>query len=456
MRRSSPIAIPGPLGRRRRPLRAAWVRSAGALTGLIADALRRSLDIVLAAGLLVGLLPLLLARAAVARVRAGRVLERAPRVGRFRTSFELVTFADAAWGRSLPMLLNVLRGDLSFVGPRPLWPDEAAAVPLDTLVRFDVRPGLVSLHTLRRRTAIAHGSEHEHDRELVYGQTVAGDLGLMARAIPAALLGAAEVPVAPPVLSFFGVDVVNTTMDEAVEWIVDRAADGNAAMLAFVNPDCLNVAFGHNAYRAVLRACDRVLPDGIGIHIGCRLLGTALKANVNGTDLFPRLCERLAGSSHALYLLGARPGVAAAAAAAMQARVPGLRIAGARDGYFTPEEEPAVIDAINASGADILLVAFGVPRQELWLATHAQRLRPRVRMGVGGLFDFYSGRIPRAPMWMREIGLEWVWRLLQEPRRMWRRYVIGNPLFLWRVWREASGRGNVPPATSEDHGSASA
>ena len=95
-----------------------------------------------------------------------------------------------------------------------------------------------------------------------------------------------------------------------------------------------------------------------------------------------------------------------------------------------------MIETINASGADILLAAFGAPRQELWLARHQARLRPRVLMGVGGLFDFYSGSIPRAPIWMREVGLEWTWRLMQEPGRMWRRYLVGNPLFLYRVYRQ--------------------
>jgi N-acetylglucosaminyldiphosphoundecaprenol N-acetyl-beta-D-mannosaminyltransferase len=121
----------------------------------------------------------------------------------------------------------------------------------------------------------------------------------------------------------------------------------------------------------------------------------------------------------------------------MLQRYPGLEIAGARDGYFRPEEEGAVIEAINGSGARILLVAFGAPRQELWIARWRDRLAPPVAMGVGGLFDFYSGRIPRAPVWMREIGLEWVFRLMQEPGRMWRRYVIGNPLFLYRVRKQA-------------------
>jgi N-acetylglucosaminyldiphosphoundecaprenol N-acetyl-beta-D-mannosaminyltransferase len=121
----------------------------------------------------------------------------------------------------------------------------------------------------------------------------------------------------------------------------------------------------------------------------------------------------------------------------MLERYPQLKIAGARDGYFSPEEEEGVVDAINGSGARILLVAFGAPRQELWLARWRDRLLAPVSMGVGGLFDFYSGRIPRAPLWMREMGLEWVYRLMQEPGRMWRRYVIGNPLFLYRVRQQA-------------------
>jgi N-acetylglucosaminyldiphosphoundecaprenol N-acetyl-beta-D-mannosaminyltransferase len=109
-----------------------------------------------------------------------------------------------------------------------------------------------------------------------------------------------------------------------------------------------------------------------------------------------------------------------------------------------------VVAAINASGASVLLVAFGAPRQDLWLADLHDRLRPAVRMGVGGLFDFYSGRIPRAPIWLRELGLEWVYRLLQEPGRMWRRYVVGNPLFLARVLREALGGHDDVAASGRD------
>jgi N-acetylglucosaminyldiphosphoundecaprenol N-acetyl-beta-D-mannosaminyltransferase len=127
-------------------------------------------------------------------------------------------------------------------------------------------------------------------------------------------------------------------------------------------------------------------------------------------------------------------------AEAMRAKYPRLEIAGMHHGYFDSRHTSTIVNDINTSGAHILLVAMGAPRQDLWLAALREELRVPILMGVGGLFDFYSGNIRRAPMWMREIGLEWVWRLLQEPERMWRRYLIGNPLFLYRVWKELANR----------------
>jgi len=213
------------------------------------------------------------------------------------------------------------------------------------------------------------------------------------------------------------------------------------SQICFVNPDCLNIAYTNSDYLQVLIRSELVLPDGIGIHLAGRIKGTPMLENVNGTDLFPRLCERAAAEKIPIYLLGARPSVAAAAAAAMQAKYPELQVAGIHHGYFGPEDTAAILHDINSSGAKILLVAMGAPRQDLWLAAHREELLAPVLMGVGGLFDFYSGNVPRAPVWMREIGLEWVWRLLQEPGRMWRRYLIGNPLFLYRVWKEFKENG---------------
>ncbi|MDG4554661.1 MAG: WecB/TagA/CpsF family glycosyltransferase [Candidatus Competibacter sp.] len=406
----------------------------------------RGFDLALALALIVLLAPLWLVRAVLARVRAGRLFDRAEQVGRERRSFVRLAFAGPLPGRDLAALLNVLRGDMAIAGPRPLTVAEAAAVPAEAEIRFSVRPGLFSPYPLQQRTGIAHDPESELDRRFVERLGVGASLGLVVRSLIAGLVGGGKALPVPPRLDFFGVPIVNTTMDEAVDWIAARAAlapnpspmeQGEKALLAFVNPDCLNIAYTHERYRTVLQQAARVLPDGIGVKIGCRMRGLGLAANVNGTDLFPRLCERAARDGFSLFLLGARPGIAELVAANMRARCPGLMIVGAQHGYFGPDEEDTIVARINASGAGVLLVAFGVPRQELWLADHHDALTPPVRMGVGGLFDFYSGRIPRAPLWLREIGLEWVWRLAQEPGRMWRRYILGNPLFLYRVWRQA-------------------
>ena len=158
--------------------------------------------------------------------------------------------------------------------------------------------------------------------------------------------------------------------------------------------------------------------------------GTDIPANVNGTDMFPLLCQR----PHSIFLLGARPGVAQRALENATRLFPHARLVGAAHGYFnSPDDERQAIAAVNACRPDILLVALGVPRQELWLAKHRDELHCGAAIAVGGLLDFVSGRIPRAPAWLRRCGLEWTYRLYQEPIRLFRRYVLGNPAFVLRV-----------------------
>jgi len=165
----------------------------------------------------------------------------------------------------------------------------------------------------------------------------------------------------------------------------------------------------------------------------------AFRENLCGTDFLPHLCKKLQTTpgNNALYLLGARPGVAQKVARWITRHYPDVKIAGWQHGYYSCEEEPEVLSRIKSSGANILLVAFGAPRQDVWIHKKLPETGVKLAMGVGGLFDFYSGRIPRAPIWVRELGMEWVYRLAQEPRRMWRRYVLGNGLFLIRVMRQA-------------------
>jgi N-acetylglucosaminyldiphosphoundecaprenol N-acetyl-beta-D-mannosaminyltransferase len=455
-----PVNIPGPLGRQTRHRRRSRLRRATApLWRLLSGLLPRLLDLLLALMALVVLSPLIAVRGLISLIQTRNLFEREALTGRLRTPFTRLRFAGRGPLRGLAVWINVLRGDMAVVGPRPLTAQEASAVPVANLVRFAVRPGLISPFGLRKKVGIAHGGESALDRDFVYAQSLRGDLGLVVRSVVTGVLGGGNAPkTSPPVLNFFGIPILNTTMAEAVDWVIAGSAPtgtvvesspasasqppggppigSGSKQMAFVNPDCLNIAWKDADYREALLTAERVIPDGIGIHIGCRMLGQALRENVNGTDMFPLLCEAAAAAGRSLYLLGARPGIAAATAENMQKRFPELKVVGVRDGYFSEAEESAVIDDVNRSGAEILLVAFGAPRQDLWLRRQRARLVPGVCMGVGGLFDFYSGRIERAPVWMREIGMEWLYRLMQEPGRMWRRYVIGNPLFLFRVWRQ--------------------
>lgn len=247
-----------------------------------------------------------------------------------------------------------------------------------------------------------------------------------------------------PRTRLFGIELVNCRRAPAIDHIMELLAARIPTRAAFLNAHCVNIMERDADYAAALRSADLVLPDGAGIAAALRMRGRHLLANLNGTDLIPELCRRLAEENRSVFLLGGRPGVAEAAGFALRQAAPGLEIAGTQDGYFTPAREDEIIARINASGADVVLVAMGVPLQELWLARHAGRLRAPLCAGVGGLFDFLSGRIPRAPAALRRTGLEWTYRLYQEPARMWRRYILGNPEFLCRAARDAAREAALP------------
>jgi len=184
--------------------------------------------------------------------------------------------------------------------------------------------------------------------------------------------------------------------------------------------------------------------DGAGIQMAARILGSCIPERINFVDWFDSLPAYCRSNGISFYFLGGRPGVAAAAAARITARFPGLVVAGSHHGYFdkNPQghENTAVIAAINRCRPDILLVGFGMPLQEEWLLQNWDRVDARVALISGGSFDILSGRIPRPPSWLRRCNCEWLGRLFIEPRRLWKRYLVGNPLFLARVLRQRLGR----------------
>lgn len=251
-----------------------------------------------------------------------------------------------------------------------------------------------------------------------------------------------SVPARLKTMTLFDQEIVDATTDQVVTHLLQ---DGRRSRVAFLNAHCGNVMARDEDYADALRTADLILPDGIGVELAARFCGARLTENLNGTDFTPRLLKAAAAQGLSVYLLGAQPGVAAAAADKFAQLIPGLQIAGTRDGFDGMADEEATIAAINASGAGIVLVALGVPRQDLWLARNAHRLEARITMGIGALFDFYAGRVRRAPPWVRRMRGEWVWRLASEPRRMARRYLVGNATFLARAVTHALRR--VEPAS---------
>jgi N-acetylglucosaminyldiphosphoundecaprenol N-acetyl-beta-D-mannosaminyltransferase len=421
---------------------------------------RRLFDVIMAAGLLLLLSPVLLAMLLIAKKRGGG-LASVIRVGRWGTLFkqhrfqfdpsnpaatEKATPSSFAW---LPSLWNVFKGEMAFVGPRPVSPHEIPPSERAAWKRFDLRPGFICLWWIRKRANIAYSSEMQLDAEYAETHSFWGDMGIALRALPAIAYGGEGASLAPDNFEILNVPIHNLTMSEAVEQIVSLAHGRSAIQLCFVNADCVNIAYRDSAYRKILTRAEIVLADGIGIRIAGRVLNCHIRENVNGTDLFPILCGAIRDGGLKLYLLGGRPGVPEAVAAWAKEHYPGLQIAGTRHGYFSADEEAGILEAIRQSGADVLLVAFGVPRQEQWIAKWKETSGAKVSIGVGGLFDFYSGRIPRAPIWMRELGMEWFYRFIQEPGRMWKRYFIGNAIFLFRVFRAQQTSPGFPAEASK-------
>ncbi len=206
-----------------------------------------------------------------------------------------------------------------------------------------------------------------------------------------------------------------------------RQNGGPVQQIITVNPEFVWAARKDAAFRETINQAALVVADGIGIVWASRILGRPFPERVTGADLLPLLAERCAARGYRLFLLGAAPGVAEEAARVLQQHAPGLQIAGTYAGSPAPAEAEQILGLMRAARPDVLTVAYGAPRQDLWIRHHAQALGEAgvgIALGVGGAYDFVAGRVPRAPRWMQRAGLEWVFRLLRQPRRAWRMRVL--------------------------------
>jgi exopolysaccharide biosynthesis WecB/TagA/CpsF family protein len=236
-----------------------------------------------------------------------------------------------------------------------------------------------------------------------------------------------------------GVRADNVNYSETLSLIEDFLGNGTPHQVVTVNPEFIVAAQSDDDFRNILNASSLALPDGVGLLWAARFLGRPLQERVTGTDTVQRLAALAAQKGYSLFLLGAAPGVAITTAARLCETYPGLRIVGTHVGSPALEEEDEIVKMIQKAKPDILLVAYGAPQQDRWIARNLERLGVPVAMGVGGAFDFISGRAKRAPRWLQRLGLEWLHRLFHEPWR-WRR-MLALPKFVWLVVWERLAKG---------------
>ena len=318
-----------------------------------------------------------------------RRTSRMGRHGRQLAELSLVLRNDrpVPWVGWIPRLFQVVRGELAWVGPEPR---RVETIDLrDEAMRrvVSVVPGLVSTWWLRQQTNIAFGEQLDTDLEYVERHSLKSDAGTLLRSMLALAYGRAGAEFRKTV-ELLGIPIDNVSIEEALDRLLSPAPAGRGRQVSFVNADCVNLAFRDSEYRDLLVTSDLRLGDGIGLRVAGRLLGCDIRQNVNGTDLFPRLCSRMQDQNQSLFLFGGRPGVAEGVAAWVERHYPRLSISGVHHGYLRPDEDEALVEKINRSGASVLLVALGAPRQERWIRRHLDRLQVRSALGVGGLFDF--------------------------------------------------------------------
>jgi N-acetylglucosaminyldiphosphoundecaprenol N-acetyl-beta-D-mannosaminyltransferase len=235
----------------------------------------------------------------------------------------------------------------------------------------------------------------------------------------------------------------------AVEQLRKFLMSGKSHQVVTVNLDFLSIAQRNARFRRTLNTADLAVADGMPLVWASRLRGEALPERVAGVDLVNESCRLAAESGESVFLLGAAPGVAEAAARKLEEAFPGLRIAGTYSppiGPISRKENLHILSLINKARPGFLFVALGAPRQDLWIRDNREQLEVQVCMGVGCVFDVLAGTVVRAPRWMQRTGLEWAYRLCQEPGRLWRRYLLNDSLMFGRlIFESASGQRSEGP-----------
>lgn len=247
-----------------------------------------------------------------------------------------------------------------------------------------------------------------------------------------------QVPISQPSHSYLlGVKISRLSLNYILEHITETIQSNRKAIISNVNIHALNTAFENSRFRHFLNNASLVFCDGFGVKLGGQLVGQPIPARFTPPDWIDALSLVCIENNFSMFLLGAKPGIADKAAKKLQERFPSLSIVGVHHGYFNKRlghyENEQVVAMINAAKPNILLVGFGMPMQEYWLEENWPKIQANIGLPIGAAIDYIAGEVARGPRLMTDHGFEWLSRLIIEPRRLWKRYIIGNPLFFWRL-----------------------
>ncbi len=392
------------------------------------------IDRPLALLLILILLPCFLLNVLLALITKNNVFTVQHKTDALSRKVMLRNFSCGIWVKTA-VLIDICSGKVSFCGV-PLTHRLTPDIQFCVMNQIKCKAGIFSLYDLHLKTGLTVMTKEQLLEEQLNGKVI-DYLALVIKSfMSVAIYGRAVMKLKQAkYLSLFGLNVKNSSMKGAVDWITHNQTKNNETQIGFfINVNSINLSISDSNFFNQLSKANALFADGSGMRLAAKKAGFMLKGNNNGTDLLPHLCKSCIESKQSLYFFGAKPGIAEKAANTLRAQYSGLNIAGTEHGFNENKTSEQIIEAINSSGCDVLLVAMGSPVQEKWLLENKEKLHCKTAIAVGGLFDFYSGNISRSPMWLREIGMEWVWRLIQEPRNKFNRYVIGNPLFLYRTF----------------------
>lgn len=237
-------------------------------------------------------------------------------------------------------------------------------------------------------------------------------------------------------VKILGFKVDRITYDQLLIRIENFIQSKENHKFILLNPYLLLEARRSFEYADYIKNCDIITADGVGLILAGWVYAKPFPERVTGTDLMPKLAERAAQKGWKVYFLGAKPGIAEKAYQNLKSMYPKFNVVGIHHGYFSNNEEKKIVDEIKSKKPDILVVCLGAYKQERFIQKYQKEIAVPVAFGTGASFDFWAGRFKRAPRWMQKYGLEWLFRLIQEPKRLWKRYLIGNTIFMWLVFKE--------------------